>query len=126
MDLPPAQVRQKVLEKLGNVITSVGADTVSSLVLPVVAALVSDPQWRVREQVIEQLPLLAQHLGAPVFEERLLALYLSSYHDQVCASPCRVLRDSATHTLLLLLLFGCCFWGALCEHVCARQVPTRA
>ncbi len=86
---PPAccafavQVRQKVLEKLGNVITSVGADVVSASVLPVVAALVSDPQWRVREQVIEQLPLLAQHLGAAVFEERLLALYLSSYHDQV-------------------------------------------
>ena len=66
--------------------TSVGADVLSTSVLPVIAALVSDPQWRVREQVIEQLPLLAQNLGAAVFEERLLPLYLSSYHDQVGSS----------------------------------------
>lgn len=72
-----------MLEKLGNAIGTVGPDVVSTSVLPVVVALVSDPQWRVREQVIEQLPLLAQQLGAAVFEERLLGLYLSAYHDQV-------------------------------------------
>jgi serine/threonine-protein phosphatase 2A regulatory subunit A len=54
-------------------------------VLPVVVALVADPQWRVRERVLEQLPLLADQLGAAVFEERLLSIYLSSYHDQVNA-----------------------------------------
>ena len=74
-----------MLDNLNKIVETVGSEVVSSSVLPVVAALVTDPQWRVRERVLEQLPLLASHLGADVFEERLLAIYLSSYHDQVNA-----------------------------------------
>lgn len=77
------EVRLKVLQALGNVAATVGVDVLRASILPALELLSHDSQWRVREKVVEQMPLLAQTLGRAIFEERLLELYLESYRDQV-------------------------------------------
>ena len=54
------QVRLKVLRKLGNITSAVTPDILNGTLLPMIIALASDQQWRIREQIIDQIPGLAE------------------------------------------------------------------
>jgi len=53
------EVRLTVLESLSKITHTLGAPFLESAVLPTLQKLGEDPLWRVREQVIQQMPLLA-------------------------------------------------------------------
>jgi hypothetical protein len=55
-------VRLKVLASLAKAADVMGAAFLQSTVLPALVALGNDTVWRVREKVIEQVPLLAGQL----------------------------------------------------------------
>lgn len=55
-----SQVRLKVLRKLGNVTSAITTEMLTTSILPMIVALSADSQWRVREQIIEQMPGLAE------------------------------------------------------------------
>ena len=87
-------VKLRALEGLAKVVGSVGPRFLEESVLPQLLVLGGDSLWRVREKVIAQLPLLAEHLGAQSFEDKLLDLFLGTYGDQVNA-----VRMTATRCL---------------------------
>jgi len=88
------EVKLRTLEGLSKVLGVVGPRFLETSVLPQLLTLGNNPLWRVREQVIAQLPLLAEQLGAQAFEEHLMDLYLGTYGDQVNA-----VRMAATRCL---------------------------
>jgi hypothetical protein len=59
---PALQVRLKVLESLAKIVEAVGPDKLETEVLPALQKLGTDALWRVREKVIEQMPLFAKNL----------------------------------------------------------------
>ncbi|KAL4137832.1 hypothetical protein PRIC2_001342 [Phytophthora ramorum] len=69
-----------------------------SVLLPAIADLARDLQWRVREAVILSIPALAGSLGDQYFQEHLLEIYVSSFTDMVGE-----VRLSATKILPKLL-----------------------
>ncbi|KAI9915349.1 hypothetical protein PsorP6_008101 [Peronosclerospora sorghi] len=52
-------------------------DSFESVLLPAVADIALDLQWRVRESVVLSIPALAGSLGAQYFQEHLLEIYVS-------------------------------------------------
>jgi serine/threonine-protein phosphatase 2A regulatory subunit A len=76
-------VRLKVIAALDRIAEAVGADVVGSTLLPSIEALGSDSQWRVRQVVLDQLPLLAATLGPAVFSSRLFTLFCNGLEDKV-------------------------------------------
>uniref|UniRef100_M4BZL6 Phosphatase PP2A regulatory subunit A/Splicing factor 3B subunit 1-like HEAT repeat domain-containing protein n=1 Tax=Hyaloperonospora arabidopsidis (strain Emoy2) TaxID=559515 RepID=M4BZL6_HYAAE len=54
-----------------------------SVLLPAIADLARDLQWRVREAVVLSIPALAGSLGAQYFQEHLLETYVSAFTDMV-------------------------------------------
>ncbi|KAI9909649.1 hypothetical protein PsorP6_015123 [Peronosclerospora sorghi] len=73
-------------------------DSFESVLLPAVADLARDLQWRVREAVVLSIPALAGSLGAQYFQEHLLEIYVSAFTDMVGE-----VRLSATKILPQLL-----------------------
>ncbi|CAI5705621.1 unnamed protein product [Peronospora effusa] len=69
-----------------------------SMLLPAIADLARDLQWRVREAVILSIPALAGSLGAQYFQEHLLEICVSAFTDMVGE-----VRLSATKVLPQLL-----------------------
>ncbi|CAI5745816.1 unnamed protein product [Peronospora destructor] len=69
-----------------------------SVLLPAIADLARDLQWRVREAVILSIPALAGSLGAQYFQEHLLEICVSAFTDMVGE-----VRLSATKVLPQLL-----------------------
>lgn len=69
-----------------------------SVLLPAIADLARDLQWRVREAVILSIPALAGSLGGQYFQEHLLEIYVSAFTDMVGE-----VRLSATKILPQLL-----------------------
>ncbi|KAG2782601.1 hypothetical protein JG687_00000915 [Phytophthora cactorum] len=69
-----------------------------SVLLPAIADLARDLQWRVREAVILSIPALAGSLGSQYFQEHLLEIYVSAFTDMVGE-----VRLSATKILPQLL-----------------------
>ncbi|RLN14378.1 hypothetical protein BBJ28_00022721, partial [Nothophytophthora sp. Chile5] len=69
-----------------------------SVLLPAIADLARDLQWRVREAVILSIPALAGSLGGQYFQEHLLEIYVSAFTDMVGE-----VRLSATKILSSLL-----------------------
>jgi serine/threonine-protein phosphatase 2A regulatory subunit A len=69
-----------------------------AILLPAIADLARDLQWRVREAVILSIPALAGSLGSQYFQEHLLEIYMSSFTDMVGE-----VRLSATKILPQLL-----------------------
>ncbi|TDH70986.1 hypothetical protein CCR75_001139 [Bremia lactucae] len=69
-----------------------------SVLLPAIADLARDLQWRVREAVVLSIPALSGSLGGQYFQEHLLEIYVSAFTDMVGE-----VRLSATKILPKLL-----------------------
>lgn len=80
----------------------IGIDLLSQSLLPAIVELAEDKQWRVRQAIIEYIPLLAKQLGVAFFDEQLGNLCMSWLGDNVYS-----IRESATVNLRKLTdVFG--------------------
>jgi serine/threonine-protein phosphatase 2A regulatory subunit A len=85
-----------------NIFTVIGVDLLSESLLPAIVELAEDKSWRVRQAIIEHIPLLANQLGKPFFDEQLGALCMSWLGDTVYS-----IRETATLNLKKLTeVFG--------------------
>ncbi|CAM9960213.1 unnamed protein product, partial [Phaeothamnion confervicola] len=89
------QVRLHVLLKLDALAEWI--PLLTDVLLPLVLELGQDGVWRVRQAVVQAIPLLAEKLGATFFEEHMVDLYLKAYEDSV-----HEVRASASEGLPLL------------------------
>ncbi|KAJ0401396.1 hypothetical protein P43SY_000039 [Pythium insidiosum] len=89
-------VRLNILKRLGAL--SPWMASFESVLLPAIADLARDLQWRVREAVILSVPALAGSLGNQYFQEHLLEIYMNAFSDMVGE-----VRLSATKILPQLL-----------------------
>ena len=76
--------------------------------------LAQDKSWRVRQAIIEYIPLLATQLGKPFFDEQLSNLCLSWLGDNVFS-----IRESATVNLKFST-----FRSQLCRRGSAEIITT--
>jgi serine/threonine-protein phosphatase 2A regulatory subunit A len=77
-------------------------ELLSDSLLPAIIELAEDKSWRVRQAIIEYIPLLATQLGKPFFDEQLGNLCMSWLGDTVFS-----IRESATINLKKLTeVFG--------------------
>jgi serine/threonine-protein phosphatase 2A regulatory subunit A len=84
----------------GNAV--IGIDRLSETLLPAIVELAEDKSWRVRQAIIEYIPLLANQLGKPFFDEQLGNLCMSWLGDTVFS-----IREAATVNLKKLTeVFG--------------------
>lgn len=80
----------------------IGIDLLSHSLLPAIIDLAEDKQWRVRQAIIEYIPLLATQLGVQFFDDKLGNLCMSWLGDSVFS-----IRESATVNLKKLTdVFG--------------------
>jgi len=80
----------------------IGIDLLSQSLLPAIVELAADKQWRVRQAIIEYIPLLATQLGKQFFDEQLGNLCMSWLGDIVFS-----IREAATVNLKKLIeVFG--------------------
>jgi serine/threonine-protein phosphatase 2A regulatory subunit A len=80
----------------------IGIDLLSESLLPAIVELAEDKAWRVRQAIIEYIPLLATQLGKPFFDEQLGNLCMSWLGDSVYS-----IREAATINLKKLTeVFG--------------------
>ncbi|THH06108.1 hypothetical protein EW145_g4319 [Phellinidium pouzarii] len=101
------EVRLNIISKLEMVnsagfIPVIGIDLLSQSLLPAIVELAEDKSWRVRQAIIEYIPLLATQLGRSFFDEQLGNLCLSWLGDNVFS-----IREAATVNLKKLTdVFG--------------------
>lgn len=77
-------------------------ELLSDSLLPAIIELAEDKSWRVRQAIIEYIPLLATQLGKPFFDEQLGNLCMSWLGDTVFS-----IREAATINLKKLTeVFG--------------------
>lgn len=82
--------------------TVIGIELLSESLLPAIIELAEDKSWRVRQAIIEYIPLLATQLGKPFFDEQLGNLCMSWLGDNVYS-----IREAATVNLKKLTeVFG--------------------
>lgn len=82
--------------------TVIGIDRLSQALLPAIMELAEDKQWRVRQAIIEYIPLLATQLGVQFFDDKLGTLCMSWLGDTVFS-----IREAATINLKKLTdVFG--------------------
>lgn len=80
----------------------IGIELLSESLLPAIVELAEDKSWRVRQAIIEYIPLLANQLGKPFFDEQLGNLCMSWLGDTVYS-----IREAATVNLKKLTeVFG--------------------
>ena len=80
----------------------IGIELLLESLLPAIVELAEDKSWRVRQAIIEYIPLLANQLGKPYFDEQLGNLCMSWLGDTVYS-----IRESATVNLKKLTdVFG--------------------
>ncbi|KAJ7169889.1 armadillo-type protein [Mycena filopes] len=80
----------------------IGIELLSETLLPAIVELAEDKSWRVRQAIIEYIPLLANQLGKPFFDEQLGNLCMSWLGDTVFS-----IREAATVNLKKLTeVFG--------------------
>jgi serine/threonine-protein phosphatase 2A regulatory subunit A len=80
----------------------IGVELLSESLLPAIVELAEDKSWRVRQAIIEYIPLLANQLGKPFFDEQLGNLCMSWLGDTVYS-----IREAATVNLKKLTeVFG--------------------
>ena len=80
----------------------IGIDLLSQALLPAIIELAQDKQWRVRQAIIDMVPLLATQLGVKFFNDRLADLCMSWLGDPVYS-----IREAATVNLRKLTeVFG--------------------
>jgi serine/threonine-protein phosphatase 2A regulatory subunit A len=83
-------------------ITVIGIDLLSKALLPAIVELAEDKQWRVRQAIIEYIPLLANQLGVQFFDDQLGNLCMAWLGDPVFS-----IREAATVNLRKLTeVFG--------------------
>jgi serine/threonine-protein phosphatase 2A regulatory subunit A len=95
-----AETKLKVLDNVPSLLESIKKSDlvfIKTQFIPALIQLGSDPMWRVRERIIQTLPFISSIIGVEPFEQTCLALYLSSYQDQVNA-----VRSAATSNVLQL------------------------
>ncbi|KAG1757558.1 ARM repeat-containing protein [Suillus lakei] len=96
------EVRLNVISKLETVNGVIDIELLSDSLLPAIIELAEDKSWRVRQAIIEYIPLLATQLGKPFFDEQLGNLCMSWLGDTVFS-----IRESATINLKKLTeVFG--------------------
>ncbi|KZT02725.1 ARM repeat-containing protein [Laetiporus sulphureus 93-53] len=66
-----------------DVVEVIGIDLLSESLLPAIVELAEDKSWRVRQAIIEYIPLLATQLGKEFFDEQLGNLCMSWLGDTV-------------------------------------------
>jgi serine/threonine-protein phosphatase 2A regulatory subunit A len=82
--------------------TVIGIELLSQALLPAIMELSEDKQWRVRQAIIEYIPLLATQLGVSFFDDQLAGLCMAWLNDAVYS-----IRESATINLRKLTeVFG--------------------
>ena len=59
----------------------IGVECLSQSLLPAIIELAEDKQWRVRQAIIEHIPLLAAQMGVTFFEERLAKMCITWLGD---------------------------------------------
>lgn len=80
----------------------IGIDRLSQALLPAIMELAEDKQWRVRQAIIEYIPLLATQLGVSFFDDKLGNLCMAWLGDTVFS-----IREAATVNLKKLTdVFG--------------------
>jgi serine/threonine-protein phosphatase 2A regulatory subunit A len=85
-----------------ELILVIGVDRLSQAILPAVMELSEDKQWRVRQAIIEYIPLIATQLGVQFFDDQLGALCMTWLGDTVFS-----IREAATINLKKLTdVFG--------------------
>jgi serine/threonine-protein phosphatase 2A regulatory subunit A len=72
----------------------IGIQLLSESLLPAIVELAEDKAWRVRQAIIEYIPLLSRQLGRPFFDEQLGNLCMSWLGDTVFS-----IREAATVNL---------------------------
>ena len=96
-----------IISSLDLVNAVIGVDLLSQSLLPAIVDLAEDPKWRVRLAIIENIPMLGEHLGKVFFSEKLNNLCLTCLSDDVYS----VRRLAAGNLEKLCKLFGedwCC------------------
>ncbi|KAI9608837.1 hypothetical protein H4Q26_005026 [Puccinia striiformis f. sp. tritici PST-130] len=97
-----ADVRLNIISKLEQVNEVIGIELLSQALLPAIMELSEDKQWRVRQAIIEYIPLLATQLGVSFFDDQLAGLCMAWLNDAVYS-----IRESATINLRKLTeVFG--------------------
>ncbi|EJD47700.1 Ser/Thr protein phosphatase 2A regulatory subunit A [Auricularia subglabra TFB-10046 SS5] len=96
-------VRLNIIGKLDvDTCQVIGVELLSTSLLPAIYELAEDKQWRVRQAIIEYIPLLATQLGKQFFDDQLAQLCLSWLGDNVYS-----IREAAILNLKkLALVFG--------------------
>lgn len=80
----------------------IGIDLLSKALLPAIVELAEDKQWRVRQAIIEYIPLLGNQLGVHFFDDQLGNLCMAWLGDPVFS-----IREAATVNLRKLTeVFG--------------------
>jgi len=80
----------------------IGIQLLADHLLPAIVELAEDKSWRVRQAIIEYIPLLATQLGKDFFDEQLSSLCMSWLGDTVYS-----IREAATINLKKLTeVFG--------------------
>jgi len=95
-------VRLRANGSLKSFLSVIEIELLSESLLPAIIELAEDKSWRVRQAIIEYIPLLATQLGKPFFDEQLGNLCMSWLGDTVFS-----IRESATVNLKKLTeVFG--------------------
>ena len=68
------------LESINQVI---GAENLAQGIMPAVTDLSEDKNWRIRQQVVETLPVLGKQLGKEFFDQHLAPIFKKLLTDQV-------------------------------------------
>ena len=80
----------------------IGINLLAQSLLPAIVELAEDKSWRVRQAIIEYIPLLATQLGRQFFDDQLANLCMSWLGDPVFS-----IREAATVNLKKLTeVFG--------------------
>ncbi len=96
-----------IISSLDSVNAVIGVELLNQSLLPAIVDLAEDPKWRVRMAIIENIPMLGEHLGKSFFSEKLNNLCLTCLGDDVFS----VRRLAASNLEKLCILFGedwCC------------------
>jgi serine/threonine-protein phosphatase 2A regulatory subunit A len=85
-----------------RLISVIGIQLLADNLLPAIVELAEDKSWRVRQAIIEYIPLLATQLGRAFFDDQLANLCMSWLGDTVYS-----IREAATTNLKKLTeVFG--------------------
>lgn len=65
-------MRLNIVAHLGEVNSVIGVDLLAQSLLPTILELANDGKWRVRQAIIDHMPMLATQLGSTFFNDRLV------------------------------------------------------